>query len=90
MQDVELMLVAAGVILSAAYLVTQARSRGTSDHIAVRLLLGLIPAVVAVTIVMINRFDIVPDEAESTLWLITVVLVSAVLIVGTGYRLAGR
>src|SRR6188508_721384 len=47
-QEIELILVAAGLIVSAAYIVAQSRSRGTTDHFAVRLLLGLIPAVVAV------------------------------------------
>lgn len=88
MQDLELILIAAGVILSAAYIVAQARSRGTTDHFAVRLLLGLIPAVIAVTVVLISRFDVVPDDAEQPIWLVAVVLVSAALIIGTGYRLA--
>ena len=90
MQEVELILVAAGVILSAAYLVAQARSRGTTDHISVRLILGIIPAVVAVSVVLIDRFDVVPDDAENSLWLVAVVLVTGALIVGTGYRLARR
>jgi uncharacterized membrane protein YccC len=89
-QEVELILVAAGVILSAAYIVAQARSRGTTDHISVRLILGIIPAVVAVSVVLIDRFDVVPDDAENSLWLVAVVLVTGALIVGTGYRLARR
>ena len=90
MQEIELILVAAGLIVSAAYIVAQSRSRGTTDHIAVRLLLGLIPAVVAVTIVLINRFDVVPDDLEQNLWLASIVVVSTLLIIGTGYRLARR
>ena len=90
MQEIELILVAAGLIVSAAYIVAQARSRGTTDHVAVRLLLGLIPAVVAVSIVLINRFDMVPDDLEQNLWLLSVVVVSGLLILGTGYRLARR
>lgn len=90
MQEIELILVAAGLIVSAAYIVAQSRSRGATDHLAVRLLLGLIPAVVAVTIVLINRFDMVPDDLEQSLWLASVVVVSALLLIGTGYRLARR
>jgi hypothetical protein len=89
-QEVELILVAAGVILSAAYIVAQARSRGTTDHISIRLVLGIIPAVVAVSVVLIDRFDVVPDDAENSLWLVAVVFVTGALIVGTGYRLARR
>jgi hypothetical protein len=89
-QDLELALIAAGVIISAAYIAAQARSRGTTDHFVVRLLLGLIPAVIAVGVVVISRFDMVPDDAEQPLWLVGVVLVSAALIIGTGYRLARR
>jgi uncharacterized membrane protein YccC len=87
-QELELFLVSLGVILSAAYIVAQARSRGTTDHIAVRLLLGLVPAVIAVSVVLINRFDVVPDDSEQSLWLVGIVLVSAAIIIGTGYRLA--
>jgi hypothetical protein len=89
-QELELILIAAGVLVSAAYIVAQIRSRGTSDNAAVRLLLGVVPAVIAVSVVVINRFDMVPDDAEQSLWLIAVVLVSAAIIIGTGYRLAGR
>jgi drug/metabolite transporter (DMT)-like permease len=89
-QEIELILVAAGLIVSAAYIVAQSRSRGTTDHFAVRLLLGLIPAVVAVSIVLINRFDMVPDDLEQNLWLLSIVVVSGLLILGTGYRLARR
>jgi uncharacterized membrane protein YccC len=89
-QDLELVLIGAGIIMSAAYIVTQARSRGTTDHIAVRLMLGLVPAVIAVAVVLISRFDVVPDDAEQPLWLVAAVLVSIALIIGTGYRLARR
>ncbi|HET8786887.1 MAG TPA: hypothetical protein VFM38_14730 [Candidatus Limnocylindrales bacterium] len=90
MQEIELVLVAAGVILSVAYIAAQARSHGRTDHVAVRLALGLIPAAIAVVIVLVNRFDVVPDDAEQNLWLLSIVVVSAVLIIGTGYRLARR
>ena len=90
MQEFELILIAAGVIISAAYIVAQARSRGTTDHIGVRLMLGVIPAVTAVSVVLINRYDVVPDDMEQSLWLATVVVVSIGLLVGTGYRLARR
>lgn len=90
MQEFELILIAAGVILSAAYIVAQARSHGTTDHIGVRLMLGVIPAVMAVSVVLINRYDVVPDDMEQSLWLATVVLVSVGLLIGTGYRLARR
>jgi hypothetical protein len=89
-QEVELILVAALLIISAAYIAAQARSRGSTDHLAVRLLLGLVPAIIAVTVVLINRFDMVPDDLEQNLWLLSVVVVSALLIIGTGYRLARR
>jgi hypothetical protein len=32
----------------------------------------------------------VPDDLEQNLWLLSIVVVSAVLIIGTGYRLARR
>ena len=87
-QEIELILVASGLIISAAYIVAQARRHGSTDHVVVRIALGLIPAVIAVAVVVINRFDMVPDDAEQNLWLVSVVVVSALLIVGTGYRLA--
>ncbi|HSL76945.1 MAG TPA: hypothetical protein VK867_08375 [Candidatus Limnocylindrales bacterium] len=90
MQEFELILIAAGVILSAAYIVAQARAHGTTDHIGVRVMLGVIPAVMAVSVVLINRYDVVPDDVEQPLWLGTIVIVTAGLIIGTGYRLARR
>jgi hypothetical protein len=53
-------------------------------------MLGVIPAVMAVCVVLINRYDVVPDDMEQSLWLATVVLVSVGLVIGTGYRLARR
>ena len=90
MQEFELILISAGVLVSAAYIVAQARSHGTTDHIAVRLMLGVIPAVIAVSVVLIDRYDVVPDDIEQPLWLAAMVIVSVSLLIGTGYRLARR
>jgi hypothetical protein len=51
-------------------------------------LLGLVPAVIAVVLIVIDRLDVVPDDIEGPVWIVGIVLVSGLLILGTTYRLA--
>ncbi len=90
MQSVELVLLATLVLVTVAYFAAQFARRGSADHPLGRLLLGLIPASIAVMLVITFRLDVVPDELEQPLWIATIVVVTGVLIVGTSYRLARR
>ena len=90
MQSVELILFATLVLLAVAYFAAQFARRGRADHPIGRLLLGLIPASIAVMLVITNRLDVVPDDLEQPLWVAMIVVITGVLVVGTSYRLARR
>lgn len=90
MQGLELILLSVVVLVAVAYVATEVARRGTADHPVGRLLLGIVPAVIAVAVIVISRTDVVPDDIEQPLWILAVVLVTVALIVGTSYRLARR
>lgn len=90
MQDLELILLSLGVLIVVAYVAAQFIRRGAADNPVGRLLLGVVPAVIAVTVILINRLDVIPDDIEQPLWIVAVILITAGLIVGTSLRLAGR
>jgi hypothetical protein len=87
-QALELILIAAGILVAVAHIVTQYVDRGAADHPVSRLLLGVVPAVIGVVLVLIERLDLVPDNLERPLWVVAVVLISSALVLGTSYRLA--
>jgi hypothetical protein len=87
-QGLELLLLSAGVLVAVAYFATQMRK--PTDHVLWRVLLGLVPAVIAVTLIVFNRLDVVPDDIEQPAWIVVVVIVTGLLIAGTTYRLARR
>ena len=86
-QGIELLLLATAILIGVAYIATQVVRR-PSDHPVGRLLLGLVPAVIAVALILFSRVDVVPDDAEQPLWIVTIVLVSGLLIVGTTWRVS--
>ena len=88
-QTFELLPIAIVLLACAAFVVAQLLSPDL-ENLGVRVALGLIPGIIGVGIVLISGFDIVPDDDESALGLISVIVVSALLALGTGYRLARR
>ena len=90
LQMFELLPVALILLGVTAFLVVQMLSPERRESFGVRFALGLIPGIVGVAIVLVSGFDIIPDDAENNLALISVIVVSAVLVLGTGYRLARR
>lgn len=90
MQDLELILLSAGILIAVAYVGAELIRRGAADHLVGRLALGVVPAVIAVTVILIHRLDVIPDDIEQPLWIVAVVLISVGLIIGTSYRLARR
>jgi hypothetical protein len=86
-QGLELILLSAGILLAVAVMATQVARRPT-DHPLGRVLLGLVPAIIAVVLIVIDRLDVVPDDIEGPVWIVAIVLVSGLLILGTTYRLA--
>jgi drug/metabolite transporter (DMT)-like permease len=89
MQEIELLLLSAGILVAVAYIATQVVRRPT-DHPIGRVLLGLVPAVIAVALILFARLDVVPDDVEQPAWIVAIVLVSGILIVGTTWRLSRR
>ena len=90
MQDLELILLSVAVLIGVAYVGALLVRRGAADNPVAGLLLGVIPAVIAVTVILINTLDLVPDDVEQPLWIVAVIVISVGLIVGTSYRLARR
>ena len=88
MQGLELLIISVGILVAVAYIATQTRRRGSTDHLIARLLLGLVPAAIAVALIVVNRLDVVPDDIEQGVFVVAIVLVSLALILGTSYRLA--
>jgi hypothetical protein len=89
-QAIEVLLIAAGVLIPVAWLTSKLLARYESDHPAYRLLLGIIPAAVGVMIVIIARYDVVPDELEGPLWLGLGLTIGVLAVLGTAYRFARR
>ena len=90
MQGIELILLSVGVLVGVAYVATQFAGSGVPDHPVGRLLLGVVPAVIAVTLILIARLDVVPDDLEQPISISAVVLISLGLLLVTSYRLARR
>ena len=90
LQTFELLPVALILLAVTAYLAVQMLSPERRETVGVRFALGLIPGIVGVAIVLVSGFDLIPDDAENNLALISVIVVSALLVLGTGYRLARR
>ena len=87
MQGIELILLSVGVLVGVAYVATQFARSGVSNHPIGRL---LVPAVIAVGLVLIERLDVVPDDLEQPISISAVVLISLGLLLITSYRLARR
>ena len=88
MQGLELILLATGILVAVAHIVTQVLERSSASLPIWRLLLGIVPAAIGVTLVVIERMDLIPDSLEQPLWVLVVILISVALVLGTSYRLA--
>jgi hypothetical protein len=88
-QGLELILLSVGILVAVAFVATQL-ARRPMDHPFGRVLLGLIPAVIAIALIVIDRLDVVPDDVEGQVWIVAIALVTGLLILGTTYRLARR
>jgi hypothetical protein len=86
-QPLELILLSIGVLVAVAHIVTQYVDRG-GDHPISRFVFGLVPAVIGVALVLVERMDLIPDDLERPLWVVAVVLISSALVLGTSWRLA--
>jgi hypothetical protein len=89
-QAIELLLIASGILLGVALVAVRFRHVTLTDHTLPRILLGVVPGVIGALLILVSRMDIVPDDAESDLWGVALVAISAIAIVGTTYRVARR
>lgn len=90
MQGIELLLLSVCVLVGVAYLTTQFARGRVADHPLARLLLGVVPGVIAVSLIVFDRLDVVPDDLEQPISISAVVLISLGLLLATSYRLARR
>lgn len=88
MQGLELILLSTGILVAVAHIATQYLDRSSTRHPVWRLLIGIVPAAMGVTLALIDKLDLVPDGLERPLWIVLVVVISAALVLGTSYRLA--
>lgn len=88
MQALELILIAGSVIALVAYFAVRQRHVTDDDSRWPRILLGIVPGVIGVSLVIVPQADIVPDDAEGAIWIALAIALSAVAIIGTVYRLA--
>jgi hypothetical protein len=86
-QGLELFLIITGILVAAAHVATQLLDRPRSSLLW-RLAIGIVPAVIGVTLVLIERLDVIPDDLERPIWVLLVIVVSGALVLGTSYRLA--
>jgi hypothetical protein len=87
-QGLELFLITTGIFVAVAHIATQLLDRPSTAHPVWRLLIGIVPAAIGVTLVLIDRLDLIPDQLERPLWVVVVIVISGALVLGTSYRLA--
>ena len=90
MQGVQLMLLAGGLTLGAAWLAARLAHHPRSDHRWPALLLGVVAGIVGVVLVAVLTFDTVPDDLEVVIRAVGIVAISAFAILGSIYRLTHR
>lgn len=88
MQELELLILAVGILVAVAYFAREFSQGNASNHPLARVLLGVIPAVIAVALILFNRVDVIPDDLEQGAFTVAIVMVTVGLILGTTYRLA--
>lgn len=94
MQAVQLVLLASGITLGAAWLA----ARFSGHPLAARsingvlpgILLGITAGLIGAIIVAVLSYDSVPDDAEGMLRVVAIVAVSLVALVGSLYRISRR
>ena len=90
MQGVQLMLLAGGLTLGAAWLAARFVHHPGSDQRWPAMLLGVVAGIVGVVLVAVLTFDTVPDDWEVVIRALAIVGISAVAILGSIYRLTHR
>lgn len=70
MQEIELWLLATGVLAVAVAWAIRSRASLARRPLAVGAMLGVVPGILGAVLVLVPRTDLVPDAAEPYLWLL--------------------
>lgn len=90
MQAAELLLISSVALLAVAWFTSRHREVVTSDRVWVRALIGIVPGAIGALIILVTSMDLLPDDVEDGAWVFVLVVISALAIAGTTYRLARR
>lgn len=90
MQAAELLLISAAALLAVAWFTSQHRQGVTSDRVWVRALIGIVPGVIGAVFILVTSIDLLPDDVEDGAWIAVLIIVTALAIAGTTYRLTHR
>lgn len=90
MQAAELLLISSVALLAVAWFTSRHREVVTSDRVWVRALIGIVPGVIGALIILVTSMDLLPDDVEDGAWIFVLIVISALAIAGTTYRLARR
>jgi hypothetical protein len=89
-QATELLLISCVAIIAVAWFTSRHREVVTSDRVWVRAMIGIVPGVIGALIILVTSMDLLPDDVEDGAWVFVLVVISAIAIAGTTYRLARR
>ncbi|MEX1171244.1 MAG: hypothetical protein WEG56_01410 [Chloroflexota bacterium] len=90
MQAVQLLLISVGLLLAVAIVAARLDALELVEHRGPKVLLGIVPGVIGAVLILVERLDVIPDEAEGDLWAMAMIAISTVAILGTSVRLARR
>jgi hypothetical protein len=89
-QATELLLISCVALIAVAWFTSRHREVVTSDRVWVRAMIGIVPGVIGALIILVTSMDLLPDDVEDGAWVFVLVVISAIAIAGTTYRLARR
>ncbi len=90
MQVFQIVLLASGVTLGAAWLAARVTGEARSGARWPEVMLGVVAGLIGAVIVAVLMIDTIPDDIEGMLRTFVIVGVSAVAIIGSLYRLSRR
>ncbi len=90
MQAAELLLISSVALIAVAWFTSRHRQVVTSDRVWGRALIGIVPGLIGALIILVTSMDLLPDDIEDGAWIAVLIVISAVAIAGTTYRLSRR
>ncbi len=90
MQAAELLLISSVALVGVAWFTSRHRQVVTSDRVWGRALIGIVPGLIGALIILVTSMDLLPDDIEDGAWIVVLIVISALAIAGTTYRLSRR